>query len=209
MVKIVAEDWRLEPGNLEIKEATALMPAVCVVVGMLFNESKKRVVICQELFKEEDSVRSLVVIPTACILSMVELKVGTVQNFSYPIKVDGDVHLLTAEELEEVRRKSSIWENQTIEEQSMEILQYVSQDPKQRLIPEAEINILKEVLLKLKDKPADQGFIHTLQNICMVLLQFIELDPKQTLIPGGRVQLMDRTLNKICIERSKKHDNKS
>jgi len=209
MVKIVAEDWRLDHDNLKTEQAKALMPAVCIIVGMMLHNGKKRVVVCQEYFKEDDTARGIVVIPKSCMLSIVELKMGIIQNFPYPIKVDDTVMFLSDEEVEEVRRKSSIWENQTIEEQSMEILQYVSQDPKQRLIPEAEINILKEVLLKLKDKPADQGFIHTLQNICMVLLQFIELDPKQTLIPGGRVQLMDRTLNKICIERSKKHDNKS
>ncbi len=91
MVKIVAEDWRLEPGNLEIEKATALMPAVCIVVGMLLNESKHRVVICQEYFKKDDTVRSLVVVPTACILSIVELQMGTIQNFSYPIKVKTEV----------------------------------------------------------------------------------------------------------------------
>ncbi len=91
MVKIVAEDWRLEPGILEKEKAMALMPAVCIVVGMLLNESKHRVVICQENFKEEDTVRSLVVVPTACILSMVELQMSTIQNFSYPIRVKTEV----------------------------------------------------------------------------------------------------------------------
>ncbi len=202
MVKIVAEDWRLEPGNLEIEKATALMPAVCIVVGMLLNESKHKVIICQENFKKEDTVRSMVVVPTACILSMVELKVGAIQNFSYPIKVDGIDTILTEEEVEEVRRKNSIWENQTLEEQSSELLNYIGQDLKQRLIPEAEIDILKEVLLKLSGSPGNQGYFHTLRNICMVLLQFIELDPKQTLIPRGRVQLMGRTVERMIKEKT-------
>ncbi len=210
MVKIVAEDWRLDHSNMEIEVATALMPAVCIVVGLLLNESKSRVIICQEHFKKEDTVRSLVVVPTACILSMLELKVATTQNFSYPIKVDGTVkHILTVEEVEEIRIKNSKWENQTLEEQSWELLTYINQDPKQRLIPETELEISKEVLMELTRKPGDQGKIHTLGNICMVLLQFMELDPKQTLIPPGRVQLMGRTIEKICIERSKKNDNKS
>jgi len=209
MVKIVAEDWRLERVNMEIEYAEKLDPATCIVVGMLLNESPKRVVICQEYFEDEDTVRSMVVVPSGCILSMVELEMCTIQNFTYPIKIAHGVKILTDEAIEELRIKNSKWENQTIEEQSREMLIYIDQYPKQRLIPNAEIDILKETLLKLIDKPADQGFIHTLQNICMVLLQFMDLDPKQTLIPPGRVQLMGRTLKKICIERRKKHENNS
>ncbi|HEC60764.1 hypothetical protein LCGC14_0460690 [marine sediment metagenome] len=136
MVKIVAEDWRLDGSNMEIEKATALMPAVCIVVGMLLNESKKRVVICQEHFKEEDTVRSLVVVPTACILSIVELKMSTIRNFTYP--------------MEEVRIKNSKWENQTLFEQCVAMVDYIDVDPEQKLVPPGRLNLIKKTLAKIE-----------------------------------------------------------
>lgn len=126
IVKIVAEDWRLDHGNLKLEEAKALKPASCVIVGILINESSDRVVVALEYFKEEDTVRNTVVIPASCILSMVDMK-GIMDRVLPP----------------------QSREDQSLYDQCVDLLNYIDQDPEQTLIPDGRIRQLKHTLVMM------------------------------------------------------------